>query len=83
MIYTKSIKQLHLESLKEHPNIYCSRSTFVKYRSFYIEVPTVREKERKTERDKERERSNLACALYAKMHIQNYEVSTFFKSLRN
>ena len=69
MVYTKSIKQLHLESLKEHPNIDRSRSTFVKYRSFYIEVPTVREKERETERD--RERSNLACTLYAKMHIQN------------
>ena len=51
MVYTKSIKQLHLESLKEHPNIDRSRSTFVKYRSFYIEVPTVREKERETERE--------------------------------
>ena len=42
MVYTKSIKQL--EYLKEHLNINCSRSTFVKYRTFYIEVPLEREK---------------------------------------
>ena len=43
MVYTKSIKQLHFKYLKEYSNIDCSRSTFVKYRPFYIEVPTERE----------------------------------------
>ena len=32
MVYTKSIKQLHLGYLKEHPNIDCFGCTFVKYR---------------------------------------------------
>ena len=45
LVYTKSIKRLDLENLKEHPNIDCSRSTFVKYRPFYIEVSTEREKQ--------------------------------------
>ena len=34
------MKRLHLDFLAEYPNINCSRSTFVKYRPFYIEVPT-------------------------------------------
>ena len=45
MVYTKSIKQLHLDFLNENPNTTCSRSTFIKYRPFYIEEATEREKQ--------------------------------------
>ena len=45
MVYTKSIEQLHLDFLNENPNTTCSRSTFIKYKPFYIEEATEREKQ--------------------------------------
>ena len=67
MIYTKSIKRLHLEYLKEHPNIDCSQSGFAKYRPFYIEVPT------------EKENQSCWCIVCQNAHTKLREINTFWK----
>ena len=65
MVYTKSIKRLHAEFVKEYPNIGCSQSTFVKYRPFYIEVPT------------EREKQSCLCIVCQNAHTKLKGINTF------
>ena len=45
VVYTKSLNRLHLDFLEDNPGITCSRSTFFKYKPFYIEEPTEWEKQ--------------------------------------
>ena len=65
MVYTKSLDRLHLDILKAEPEIICSRSTFFKFKPFYIEQSTERE-------------NSLVCASHVKMHIPNLKESTLF-----
>ena len=67
MVYTKSIKRLHLEYLTVHPSIDCSRSTIVNYRQFYIEVPT------------EIEKQSCLCIVCQKAHTKLRGIKTFRK----
>ena len=66
-IYTKSLKRMHLDYVAENPDESCSRSTFVKYRPFYIEVPT------------EREKQSCLCITCQNMHTQLRGINTFRK----
>lgn len=65
MVYTKNIKQLHLEFFKENPDSTCSRSTFVKYRPFYIEEPS------------EREKQSCLCIVCQNAHTKLAGINTF------
>ena len=67
MVYTKCMKRLHLDFLAEYPDINCSRSTFVKYRPFYIEVPT------------EREKQSCLCIVCQNAHTKLRGINTFRK----
>ena len=67
MVYTKSIKRLHLEYLTVHPSIDRSRSTIVNYRQFYIEVPT------------EIEKQSCLCIVCQKAHTKLRGIKTFRK----
>ena len=67
MVYTKSIEQLHLDFLNENPNTTCSRSTFIKYRPFYIEEAT------------EREKQSCLCIVCQNAHTKRAGINNFRK----
>ena len=65
MVYTKSLDQLHLDFLKAEPEIICSQSTFFKFKPFYIEQPT------------EREKQSCLCIVCQNAHTKLEGINTF------
>ena len=65
MVYTKSLDRLHLDFLKAEPEIICSRSTFFKFKPFYIEQPT------------EREKQSCLCIVCQNAHTKLEGINTF------
>ena len=67
MVYTKSLNHLHLDFLEGNPGITCSLSTFFKYKPFYIEEPT------------EREKQSCLCIVCQNAHTKLEGINTFRK----
>ena len=59
------LKCLHLDFLKAEPEIICSRSTFFKFKPFYIEQPT------------EREKQSCLCIVCQNAHTKLEGINTF------
>ena len=65
MVYTKPICRLYEDFVKTAPEVKCSRSTFFKYKPFYVVVPSEREKE------------SCLCIKCQNIHLQLRGINTF------